>query len=195
MRIGSFIKNSLWRNILDFYRKGRIENYSLFWRWENSPVASGYRKVSLQWISLRVKFRIYNIKWILWTMPEISMIMRQQAALGYPAVPSRLLFNCSEYFLKVLPRFLPAARYTEFVWYIWKRFWKSICTRWTANILFHKSVARCVTAAHDEFVLLNTGISVARILELERETINQHFAIFLLRFATAFFKFGTFFLM
>ena len=45
-------------------------------------------KVDQQWISGRFKFKKYKTKRIHWTLPENSMILKRQAALGCPTFPS-----------------------------------------------------------------------------------------------------------
>ena len=71
---------------------GRIEGDSLYWlklrelndwEWMIFP-DKNCRKVSTHWISLRFNFGNYKINWALWMIPEISTIVRQQAAPGYP---------------------------------------------------------------------------------------------------------------
>ena len=44
------------------------------------------------WFCSRFKFRTCKTKWALWTVPGLSVILRQQAALGYPTF--RGLVDC-----------------------------------------------------------------------------------------------------
>ena len=83
------------------------------WEWMNFP-DKNYRKVNLQWISWRFKFRNCKTKWTLLTTPGISMILRRRAALGCSTFPS-ILKNCSESSRNAQPRFLPAAWCTELI--------------------------------------------------------------------------------
>ena len=75
--------------------------------------------------------QIKRQKWMLWTFPENSMILKRQAVLGYPS--SQSAYEYSESSWNAQPRFLPAACYTELIWFVRTRFWRSTCSRWTIS--------------------------------------------------------------
>ena len=93
-------------------------------------------------------------KLIPWTIPVNSMILRRQAVLGYPTFPVSLWVFRSESQRIASPRFLLAAWYTEHIWHVGKRFWRSTFAKWTVSSFFGNS--RSPTSAQYEPVSLNT---------------------------------------
>ena len=90
------------------------------------------KKVNLQWISWWFQLqelqrqgdfpeRFQRFRWSS-SGKQFWVIPRSQSAYEY-----------SESSWNDKPQFLPAARYTELIWHVRKRFWRPTCTEWTSS--------------------------------------------------------------
>ena len=139
---------------------------------------SKIKKVDPQWISLWFKFRNYKTRWILWTMPENSTILKRQAVLGCVAFPVSL------WVFRVLPDWLAAILACSLIHGSHLAYQETFFKIYLHRVSFQQlvlDILKIMVWAPCDPVSLNTGRLAERANELERNPHN--FAIPTQRFA------------